>query len=505
MIAVIQFDAASMASMERLLAQGALPAFADLRRRGTWFDLETPARDFEGAAAYTLYTGVHLGDHGLYYPWQWCASEQRVRFFDDLPAPEAVWERLGRDNRRCLVIDPYEMRPPQTMDGFYLSGWQFKNRVVLRSRSMPKSLHRQLVRELGRPPVGEEVYGKSELRQLLRLKHSLVAAPRRGAELIETLLKREEFDFLWISLSAAHLGGHKFLDMTRIQEQIGSINDVALRSPLDDIYREVDLAIGRIVSALPAGSDVLIVSPSGMSPNTSRSHLLPAMLDAVVSDQSATGKSPTSPTGSSLWQIRALLPTGLRAAIAEMMPDRWAMEIAARLELRNVNWADTGAFMMPNDDKGYIRLNLQGRERDGILAADEAGHWIERISDGLMTFRNADGAPAVRAVECVADLPYRGPFASWLPDLIVHWTDRVVDPLAGVTSKAFGGVSSPGWGTGRTGCHNGDAWAIVVPGSSRLVQPGRTPHIVDVAATACSVLGVDHAELPGQPLLESTA
>ena len=49
MIAVIQFDAASMASMERLLAQGALPAFADLRRRGVWFDLETPTRDFEGA------------------------------------------------------------------------------------------------------------------------------------------------------------------------------------------------------------------------------------------------------------------------------------------------------------------------------------------------------------------------------------------------------------------------------------------------------------------------
>lgn len=505
MIAVIQFDAASMASMERLLAQDALPVFADLRRRGVWFDLDTPARDFEGAAAYTLYTGVHLGGHGLYYPWQWCASEQRVRFFDDLPAPEAVWERLGREKRRCLVVDPYEMRPPQTMDGFYLSGWQFKNRVVLRSRSMPKSLHRQLARELGRPPVGEEVYGKSEVGQLLRLRHSLIAGPRRGAELIETLLNREEFDFLWISLSAAHLGGHKFLDMTQIREQIGNVNNRELQAPLDDIYREVDQAIGRIIRALPAGADVLIVSASGMGPNTSRSHLLPGMLEAVVGGESLPGKASASPAGSSMWKIRALLPTGLRAAIADVIPDRWAMEIAARLELRNVNWADTEAFMMPNDDKGYLRLNLRGRERDGIVAPEDADTLMARITEGLLTFRNADGGPAVRAVDCVADLPYQGPLADTLPDLIIHWAEQVVDPLAGVSSPSFGQVASPGWGTGRTGCHNGDAWAIAVPGSSRVVQPARTPHIVDVAATACSVLGVDHEGLPGQPLLEPVA
>ena len=50
---------------------------------------------FEGAAAYTLSTGVNLGEHGLYYPWLWSATEQRVRFFDEVPAPELSEELMS--------------------------------------------------------------------------------------------------------------------------------------------------------------------------------------------------------------------------------------------------------------------------------------------------------------------------------------------------------------------------------------------------------------------------
>src|ERR1700758_5248778 len=103
MIAVLQFDGISRVHLDKSLAEGKLPALNSLRNRGTWYELETPATHFEGAAAYSLYSGVHLGEHGLFYPWLWSAGEQRVRFFDDLPAPEAGWERLARAGRRSLV------------------------------------------------------------------------------------------------------------------------------------------------------------------------------------------------------------------------------------------------------------------------------------------------------------------------------------------------------------------------------------------------------------------
>jgi predicted AlkP superfamily phosphohydrolase/phosphomutase len=500
-IAVLQFDAPSQMHLRDLLRENDLPNLAALRSRGTWYDLETPATYFEGAAAYSLYTGSNLGEHGLYYPWLWSAAEQRVRFFDDFFAPEAVWERVGRAGLQSLVIDPYEMRPPQLMRGIFLSGWQFKNRVVLRTRSIPEGMRRWLERELGRPPVAEEVYGRPAGKELLCLKRSLVAASHRGAELVETMVKRENFDLLWISLSAAHLGGHRFFDVSRLSAAIDLTRHSWLRTALKDIYRSVDEAIGRVIAALPPGTDVIVLSPSGMGPNTSRSHLLPGMLDAVLSGDTPQ-QHRRSGAGSSLWRVRALVPASLRGWVARVLPDRWAVQLAAQLELRNVNWAATKGFMMPNDDAGYVRLNLRGRERDGIVEPAEAETLLDEIATGLKTFRNPDGNPAIRNILRTSELGFDGTAAPQLPDLVVEWSDRLVAPLTGVASPRFGAVAAPGWGTGRTGCHTGDAWALIIPGSSKLRAPTKPPHIVDMAATVCAALGVDSNGLPGQQLLE---
>ena len=500
-IAILQFDAASLQHLEKLLAEGHLPNFASLRNRGNWYELETPATYFEGAAAHSLYTGTSLGEHGLYYPWLWSASEQRVRFFDDFPAPDAVWERIGRAGLRSLIIDPYEMRPPQAMRGIFLTGWQFKNRVVLRTRSIPRPMYRWLARELGRPPAGEEVYGRPAAPELQRLKNSLVAAPGRGADVVETILKREEFDLVWISLSAAHLGGHRFFDVSQLSEEIevGRLN--GLGTALKDIYQSVDRALARLIAALPAATDIIVLSPSGMGPNTSRSHLLPGMLEAILSDGPAAQGNRRSPAGNSLWRIRAAVPTSLRAWIANALPDTWALELASRLELRDIDWTTTKGFMMPNDDTGYVRLNLRGRERDGIVEPAEADALLDKIATGLETFHNTDGTPVVRKVFRTSDLGFHGPCADRLPDLVVHWSDQVIPPLSKVSSPLFGGVSSPGWGTGRTGCHTGDAWALIIPGLSKLRVPTKPPHIIDIASTVCALLGVDTEGLAGQPLL----
>jgi predicted AlkP superfamily phosphohydrolase/phosphomutase len=363
-------------------------------------------------------------------------------------------------------------------------------------------MQRIFERELGRPPVGEEVYGRPETPSLLRLRNSLVAAPSRSADVVESLLKRESFDLVWISLSAAHLGGHRFYDIAEFSEDLALERHRELTTALHDIYRAVDESLSRIVAALPNGTDVIITSPTGMGPNNSRSHLLPAMLNAVLTDQDPHTSRHQAATGSSLWRIRAAVPTSVRAWIAQMMPDRLALELAARLELRGVQWDRTQAFMMPNDDAGYLRLNLRGRERDGIVEPKEIEPLLEKITEGLLTFRNSDGSQAIRKIWRISELGYPGPCHDQLPDLVVQWNERVVTPLMGVRSAQFGEIASPGWGTGRTGCHTGEAWALVVPGSSKLRSPTRAPHIVDIVPTVCAAVGVDHDGLSGEPLLE---
>ena len=143
-----------------------------------------------------------------------------------------------------------------------------------------------------------------------------------------------------------------------------------------------------MLAALPEGTDVIVTSPVGMDVNTSRADLLPEMLDAVLSG----GMLPDADTGSGfVWKLRAALPTGLRARVASALPDKVALALTERLELRGQDWTATRAFAQPADNQGYVRLNLRGRERDGIVEPAEAEALMDEIASGLMTFADPDG------------------------------------------------------------------------------------------------------------------
>src|SRR5207253_11509954 len=124
--------------------------------------------------------------------------------------------------------------------------------------------------------------------------------------------------------------------------------------------------------------------------------LLPGMLQALLSGSNAERNATKIAPGSSLWRLRAAVPTGLRAWVARVLPDHLTLEITARLEMRGVDWTKTRAFMVPSGDCGYVRLNLKGRERDGIVNPEEADALLGRIVSGLKTFRDLDGEPAIK-------------------------------------------------------------------------------------------------------------
>jgi predicted AlkP superfamily phosphohydrolase/phosphomutase len=337
------------------------------------------------------------------------------------------------------------------------------------------------------------------------MRNRLLSAPGRAAEVAATLVPEESFDLVWITLSSSHIAGHWFLDTSRLpQDQFDSGAKAELDATLSDAYAAVDEALSRILAALPSTADLIVLSASGMGPSTNRTHLLPGMLQAVLSERRADTRAKKA-AGNFLWRLRAAVPPDFRAWIARVLPDPWAMEIAARLEMRGVDWPKTRAFTVPSGECGYIRLNLIGRERDGIVHPEEADRLLERIASGLHSFRDPDGEPAIKKIDFVsASLGCETPLHPF-PDLIVHWSERLLPHLAGVRSAEFGAIASSGWGSGRTGEHCDGAWALIVPGSSKLKAPVQPPHILDIVPTVCSVLGVEAGELTGQPLLEPSA
>jgi predicted AlkP superfamily phosphohydrolase/phosphomutase len=495
-IAVIQFDAASASLLERLEGEGRLPNLEALRRQGTSVPLETPAEHFPASAYKDLYRGVEVGEHGLFYPFQWTAADQRIRLAGQFEAPPPIWDRLGHAGRSTLAIDPYECHRPAEATGELYCGWGMRERVVLERWAVPEGADRAPRRRHGRPPDVTEVFGAQTAREKRRLRERFLRAPARVADLAVERLRVCEFDLAWIVFAATHLAGHRLW------------GDPAL----EEIYEEVDAQLGRVLAALPDDCDVIACSVLGMDVNTSRADLLPGMLAAVLAgDKPSRGsfvrddrtKEPRNGEDSdsgAIWRLRAALSGRIRAQIAAAMPDRLALELTARLELRGVDWSTTRAFAHPADNQGYISLNRARRERDGIVGESKVAELIAQIREGLLDFRDPDGEPAVIAVEEVSE---QGEAADRLPDLVVRWRPTSAVDLRSLHSPRFGTVHRQGVGSGRTGNHtDGDAWAILAPRASRLRQPSRQPRVTDIAATVAALTNTPLDGLGGQPLLE---
>lgn len=473
-----------------------MPTLSGLLERGTWHDLEGPASHFAAGAFPTLHSGLELQDHGLFYPFQWSAPEQRIRYTTAFDAPPPVWERL--DGVRSLVIDPFESRPPQQPgDGHLVSGWQLSDRVVLQRWSSPAETHRRLTRLFGPPVAVEEVFGRHTADELLSLRRRLLTASGRVAEAARLLMSEGPFDLVWLTFGAAHVAGHQFWDLSQLApgQTHGDVQRV-LSAALEEVYASVDAALAEVVDALPAHADVIVVSPVGMDVNTSRADLLPEMLSAVleggVSDDGA----------GTVWRLRAMVPSNLRAKVASALPDRAALALTTRLETPHHDWTSTQAFAHPADNQGYVRLNLAGRERDGIVPPERADAVMEQIAEGLQTFDDLDGGPAVASVERVDRIFDGGDHGDRLPDLVVNFSDRPATRLRGVRSEALGTVLRHGAGSGRSGNHTpGDAWALVIPGASTPQVPTRPARLVDIAATAATLARDGGPSLPGHPLL----
>jgi hypothetical protein len=166
------------------------------------------------------------------------------------------------------------------------------------------------------------------------------------------------------------------------------------------------------------------------------------------------------------------------------------------------SWPRMRAFALPSIAQGYIRLNVRGRERDGVVPPSEYAAVCAEITGELHALRDArSGAPLVRdVVRTRATAMEQGPHVPD-PDLVVSYHPGPVDV---VDSPRVGRIGPVPWV--RTGGHVNRGFAIVraagvAPGS--IVSPG---HVRDLAPTMLALLGAPiPPALAGRPLLDRHA
>jgi predicted AlkP superfamily phosphohydrolase/phosphomutase len=255
----------------------------------------------------------------------------------------------------------------------------------------------------------------------------------KGA-LCRRLLAQDQYDLTVITFVEAHTAGHRFWDYrSEGRRRTEATGDACkLTTAIRDIYQAIDHELGLLVKQIPKEANVFIISLYGMKDLFPTTGLIEAFCRELEY------QVPAHQTGYSLNAFKILrrtIPPDLRAGMSRLLP----RHIQVRLESDRIrtatNWAETKAFSIPALNSSFMRVNLRGREPQGIV---EPGREYERLLDQieadlkqLVDVRS--GKPAVDRVIRTGEAFRCGP--PWiLPDLVVEWRstphlmDRVKHP-----------------------------------------------------------------------------
>lgn len=508
---MIGLDAAEPRLIEAGMAEGWLPNLRELRERGAYGRLASPAEWLAASPWPTFYTGTGPEEHGLYHWQQWRAEKMWLYRCDPAWLPmDPFWRSWGADQPRVIAIDVPMTYLPKPFNGIEVCGWASHDRLVPPASYPPEVMDR-IAQDFGAAPLSKEVYARQPLDEVLAIRDELISVTERVAQAASALMDREAWDLFVLGFGTTHRGGHKLWDETGLLEKVCPGDPDALPRALRDVYAACDTAIGRLVEQAGADTTVLVFSLHGMGPNVTRVDVLDEMLNRIFGSPSdphdGTDHHDGTEQGDALQRLREKVPLRFRSLVKDNLPFAWQEFLTRFWRRRKVDWSVTQAFAPDADLHGYIRINLRGRERLGIV---EPGEPFERvcaqIEEGLRSFVDADtGEPVVAEVARPGQLFPAGARRGDLPDLLVRWSDSPAAQHRALHSDTLGTIPWPEPGrnrTGRGGNHRGEGFLVAV---GQDVTPGaciHDGHVLDLAPTVHALLGVDvPAHMRGRSLV----
>jgi predicted AlkP superfamily phosphohydrolase/phosphomutase len=494
-ILFIGLDAADKDLILEWSGSGLLPNLQALRERAAWGITENPTGLYVGAIWPSFWTGLSPGQHGRY-----CFSQIRTGTYDHYQvtpydvAGEPFWDSLGAAGRRVAVLDVPKTRPSPRINGLQIVDWGTHDPEI-GFCTTPEVLAQEVKSRFGPHPVGQcDNFLQREPADYAALRDRLVRGVEKKAELAEDLLGRGGWDLFLAVFAESHCAGHQFW---HVRDPAHPRHDPSLArqlgDPLRDVYVALDAAVGRLLARVDENTAVFVLASHGMGPHYDGTFLLDEILRRIFTRPAAPARRTLARLAEACWHR---LPPSVQGWLR---PARTRVKETLSDAVTNPELSSLVCFSTPNNDAyGGIRVNLAGREPQGLVRPGaEYEALCDSLTRDLLAFVNLDtGAPLVRNVLRTADL-YGGERLPDLPDLMVEWNREA--PISAVSSPKTGTIRGTFPGR-RTGDHKPHGICFAAgPGISPGPLPGPIA-ITQFAPTLAARLGVPLPNVDGQPV-----
>jgi predicted AlkP superfamily phosphohydrolase/phosphomutase len=473
------------ASLDVLADRGedVVPNVTDLLHSGVSGALESQIPPWTPSAWPSIYTGVNPGKHGVFGFLRFDGYDWDVVNYTDVKE-HTVWELLSQHGYSSVVVNAPVTHPPKSFDGALIPGYVSPEDPDCH----PSGLLGELKAELGEYQVYDDGStddadgGTEGYEELVEMR----------GEAFRYLAERFDPDFGFLQFQQSD---------TVFHERPGE-DDV-----IDAVYAAVDREVGATLEACDPDV-VLVVSDHGMGPydghefrtnsflrdrddvvTTSGEGGMPSW-SSIARNRLREGEEGGQPDPSFVERSMTLaakvgvtsqrIERVVRTLGVEDLVLRVAPTGAVRAASERVDFEGSRAYMRDRIELG-VRLNLEGREPEGVVPQEEYEAVRSDLIDALSAVRTPDDEPVFDDVVPREEL-YEGPYVEDAADIVLVPNEFDQFISASLRDEQFAPPSEP-W---NHKLHGVFAAAGDVDETASLTGA----HLFDVAPTVLATFGV---------------
>jgi predicted AlkP superfamily phosphohydrolase/phosphomutase len=544
-VIAIGLDAADPSLIEQWMDRGHLENISRLREQGTYARLEN--LDYYRAETpwTTFLTGCSPQKTGYWSPIKFYPETYDAKLVEAYDFKEyRPFYALG-DDFRVAVFDMPHAQVVDGVNGIQVMAWGAHSPQGP-SASQPASLLQEIIDKHGSHPGLHNDHANCFDRAALeRLQGILETGIARRAEICKDLLQQEQWDLFLTIFGETHAAGHFMWHLSQPDHPLyETLGEKGANDRMLAVFKAIDRAIGEILTAAPEDAHIIVFSAHGMGTNVMDvpsgtflpeflyRYSFPGRYGIAKGEAGTPVADPITQCKKNSWAWEVWSskddPNPLRRFLRREAPYRVFKRIEPFLgsspqpdlvspqklneqsnpmsfqpaEWYKPCWSKMKAFALPSFSEGYVRINLQGREAQGIVAPEDYEAVCDEISQKLYALKDArTGTPMVKRIVRMRQSPSdRDPK---LPDadLAVIWQEEYAADT--VDSPEYGRIGPvPHF---RTGSHRAEGFFI---GKGPGIEAGSNLPVSRSFDLTPTILQLMDAPIPahceGKSLIETT-
>ncbi len=429
-LVILAIDAADIELVKRWTESGHMPTLAGVMRTGCFLEVGGADLINETGSWISLYSGVAKTTHGFYSIRQLVSGTYTLVQTNAAVAKDAppFWRFLRGGTKKAAIVDPPEFNVVPDVPGIQLTNWAAheSERLWEMARSLPEQVLPSVRAKFGSgDKLATFAHRGTEADDFADYQRALARIATKGL-VCRDVIGRDSFDVVVATFFEAHTIGHR---LWSYQPEFAPPN--RLSNGLRDLYQAIDGELARTLADLPPHANVFIMSAYGMAgmyPTTGLmdaflhqlGYQVPRRLEQVIEGNRFNPL--TRMLTQMLPRLRRAIPQPVRKWVSQFLPAKVQEQLIASDFAANTDWSRSLAFGIPNLYNGQIRLNVRGREPQGIVEPGaEYDAMLDRLEADLKQLIDPKtGRPAVARVFRSADAFHVG-IDHVLPDLFVEW------------------------------------------------------------------------------------